>query len=59
MKRWYVIAKHWDEERKEQNFKIMGEFDNYMNAHLFQTAYNEYYHADARIYDEYTLINVK
>lgn len=57
MKKYFVIATHWDDEKKTQVKYIAGEFNNYMNASLFKKAYNDYYHADAVIVDDFTMIN--
>lgn len=55
--KYFVIAMHWDDNRKAQVKYIAGEFDNYMNAALFKTAYNEHYKADAKIVDDFAMIN--
>ena len=47
--KYFVIAKIWDSEKKEQVEYIAGEFDLYMNASIFKNAYNKYYSANARI----------
>lgn len=56
---YFVIAKHWDDEKKAQVNYIAGQFDNYMNASLFKNAYNEWYHADAVIRDTDTILKVR
>lgn len=55
--KYFVIATHWDNNRKAQVKYIAGEFDNYTNAVLFKTAYNEHYKADAKIADDFAMIN--
>lgn len=56
---YFVIAKHWDEEKKEQVNYIAGQFEEYRNATLFKEAYNEWYHADAVIRDEHTILTAR
>lgn len=56
MKKYYVIATVWSDEKKAQVKKIQGEFDNYTNAKLFEEAYNFHYKSDAIVIDEYALI---
>lgn len=55
--KYFVITTHWYDNRKAQVKYIAGEFDNYMNAVLFKTAYNEHYKADAKIVDHFAMIN--
>lgn len=55
--KYFVIATHWDDNRKAQVKYIAGQFDNYMNASLFKKAYNDYYSADATIVEDFALIN--
>lgn len=38
--KYFVIATHWDDERKAQVKYIAGEFSSYMNAKIFKEAYN-------------------
>ena len=57
MKESFVIATHWDEEKKAQVKYIAGEFNNFMNANIFKNAYNEHYSTDAVIVDDFTIIN--
>ena len=47
--KYFVIATHWDDERKAQVKYIAGQFDSFANANIFKTAYNEHYKADAVI----------
>lgn len=49
MKKYFVIATHWDEERKAQVKYIAGAFNDFPNANIFKNAYNEHYKADAVI----------
>jgi hypothetical protein len=55
--KYFVIATHWDDNRKAQVKYIAGQFDNYMNASLFKKAYNEYYSTNAVIVEDFALIN--
>ena len=55
--KYFVIATHWDEERKAQVKYIAGAFNDFPNANIFKNAYNEQYKADAVIVDDFTLIN--
>jgi len=45
--KYFVIATHWDNDRKAQVKYIAGEFNNFANANIFKNAYNEHYSADA------------
>ena len=47
--RYQVWAVQWDSESKMQREFMIGEFTSYMNAAIFRDAYNEHYHASARI----------
>ena len=49
LRKYFVIAKKWDSDKKKVVEYIAGEFDEYMNARLFQKAYNEHYSTDARV----------
>lgn len=55
--KYFVIATHWDDNRKAQVKYIAGQFDNYMNASLFKKAYNDYYSTNAIIVEDFALIN--
>ena len=55
--KYFVIATHWDDNRKAQVRYIAGQFDNYMTASLFKNAYNDHYKADAMIVEDFSLIN--
>lgn len=57
MKRFFVVATHWDDLEKAQVKYIAGEFSNYANASIFKAAYNEHYRADAVVVDDFNLIN--
>ena len=37
--KYFVIATHWDDEKKAQAKYIAGEFSSYMNANIFKEAY--------------------
>lgn len=36
MKKFFVIATHWDDQEKAQVKYIAGEFSTYMNASIFK-----------------------
>lgn len=55
--KYFVIATKWDDNRKAQVKYIAGQFDDYVNASLFKKAYNDHYKADAKIIEDFTLIN--
>ena len=55
--KYFVIATHWDDNRKAQVKYIAGQFDNYMNASLFKKAYNEYYSTNAVIVEDFAMLN--
>ena len=57
MKKFFVIATHWDDQEKAQVKYIAGEFNNCANASIFKAAYNEHYRADAVIVDDFNLLN--
>lgn len=49
MKKYFVKAKKWDEDKKKVIEYIAGEFDDWVNASIFRNAYNEYYKAEATV----------
>lgn len=49
MRKYEVWVTVWSEEHKRQIKIVAGEFDRYMNANLFKTAYEQYYSATAEI----------
>lgn len=55
--KYFVIATHWDDNKQAQVKYIAGEFNSYMNASLFQKAYNEHYKADAVIVEDFAMLN--
>lgn len=55
--RYLVIATAWSEEHERQTKKIVGAFDEFMNAHIFAEAYNKHYKANAVIEEAAALIN--
>ena len=55
--KYFVIATKWDDKRKAQIKYIAGQFDSYINAKLFKDAYNGHYHADAKIVEDFNLLN--
>lgn len=55
--KYFVIATHWDDKRKAPVKYIAGEFDRYINAALFRDAYNAHYSADAKIVEDFNLLN--
>lgn len=56
--KYFVVATHWDRERKAQVKYIAGQFDSFVNASIFQKAYNEKYSTNAIIVNDYELINI-
>lgn len=57
MKKYYVVATKWNEERRAQIKYVAGEFTEYVMAEIFKDAYNEHYHANAEIIGEFFLLN--
>lgn len=57
MKKYFVIAIHWDNEKKAQVKYIAGEFTTYINAAIFRDAYNAHYSANAEVVEEFDLLN--
>ena len=55
--RHFVIAKMYDYENTKITLEIVGEFKEFQMAKLFKDAYNDKYHADAKIVDEDELVN--
>lgn len=55
--KYYVIAIHWDEEKKAQVKYIAGTFPEYYLASMFCKAYNEKFSANAKVVEEFELIN--
>lgn len=55
--KFFVIATHWDSKREAQVKYIAGQFDNYMNASLFRKAYNDHYKSDAKVVEDFELVN--
>lgn len=55
--RFFVVATHWDNSRKAQVKYIAGEFSDFMNAVLFMKAYNDYFKADAKVVEDFEMIN--
>lgn len=56
--KYFVVATHWDSERKAQVKYIAGQFDSFVNASIFQKAYNERYCTNSKIVNDYKLINI-
>ena len=54
--RYFVIAKHWDSERKEQCDYIAGEFNRYVLAEIFKKAFEKEFGGTARIVEEHELL---
>ena len=48
-KRYYVVATMWDSFEEKQVEKIVGEFERFIHASMFQKVYNEHYSADAKV----------
>lgn len=57
MKKYFVVATVWSVEKNCQIKKIVGEFNDMVFAVLFKNAYKERYSADAKIVDEFTMLN--
>lgn len=55
--KYFVIATKWDPKQEKQIKYIAGEFNNFVNAEIFRTAYNERYSADAMIIREDNLLS--
>ena len=55
--KYFVIATRWDDKKRAQVKYIAGEFNSYMNASLFRDAYNNHYHANAKIVEDFDLLN--
>lgn len=55
--KYFVIAIHWDDERKAQVKYIAGEFSSYMNANIFKEAYNAHYSTNAVIVEDFAMLN--
>ena len=55
--KYFVIAKHWDDSKKDITKRIAGEFTKYIDAALFRDAYNAHYSANSYIVTEYELLN--
>ena len=53
--RYAVIAKCWDDERKEARNFIIGEFETYMNAELFRGAYESLHNTKPWIFDKFEM----
>lgn len=55
--KYFVIATHWDDEKKAAVKYIAGEFDRYMNASIFRDAYNAYYSTHAVVVEDFAMLN--
>lgn len=53
--RFAVMAKCWDDERKEARNFIIGEFETYMNAVLFREVYESRYNTKPWIVDKFEM----
>lgn len=54
--RYLVVTTRWDEEREVPEKLIAGVFNDFMSASIFRRAYNEYYKAEAVVFDACTMI---
>lgn len=54
---YYVIAIKWDTDKGERRKYIAGTFETFINASIFQKAYNEYFKANAEIVTADKLVN--
>ena len=52
MKKFYVMAKKWDDEKKDVVEYIAGTFDTWVLASIFRDAYNMHFSANARIAEQ-------
>ena len=57
MAKYFVIATHYDDNKKAQVKYIAGQFDSYTNAMIFETAYNKHFDTKAKIVEEQELVN--
>lgn len=57
MKRYFVVASVWSAEKNCSIMKIIGEFNDIAFADFFKNAYKEKFSADAKIVDEFTVLN--
>ena len=57
MKKYFVVVTVWSAEKNCQIKKIAGEFNDVACAELFKNAYKERYSADAKIVDDFTMLN--
>ena len=55
--KYFVIATCWNDEKKEAEKCIAGEFDSYMNASIFRDAYDKYYSTNSTIVEDFELLN--
>lgn len=49
MRKFYVVAKKWDDMAKKQVEYVAGEFPDWVNARIFRDAYREHFSATAEI----------
>ena len=47
--KYYVIAEKWDSEKACTSAYVAGDFDNLVNAMIFQDAYGHYYNCKPKI----------
>ena len=55
--KYFVIATKWDPDKETQIKFIAGAFGRYADAALFRDAYNERYSADAKVVEDFALLN--
>lgn len=55
--KYLVIARHWDNDKRDIVNYIAGSFDKYINAAIFRDAYNKTYSADAKVVEADKMIN--
>ena len=47
--KYLVVAKKWSEKEEKIVTYIAGQFENFVNAEIFRSAYNEHYGTNADI----------
>lgn len=55
--KYFVIATTFDRNKGEQVKRIIGEFDDVLNACIFREAYNSEFKSDAKVVDEFNMFN--
>lgn len=55
--KYFVVATRWSSEKKAQIKEIVGAFERFHMARIFQQAYNEEYITQAEIVEAFQLFN--